>query len=258
MYTSLSQARSDVKMVQSLIPIWEEEHERTGINEVTILPDPGKPLPGDVLKTLLHALEFERKLSGLCIKTEGDLPLSESKINVLPTVTFTTDGENLAEHENVNSDNANEEFLRCSAEQDTIQSSAQGSVCEETDATPTEMKDSCLKLSSEIIGTVDPKVADEEALGLLRWLATSQAAEDINSDDELICDTILSPLLPAATIDKVLEKANIDYESESQKECQDILDSIEDLVNFEDFKEKASHSVDHSPQTSLEKKISPV
>jgi DNA polymerase zeta len=92
-------------------------------------------------------------------------------------------------------------------------------------------------------------------LGLLRWLATSQAAEDINSDDELICDTILSPLLPAATIDKVLEKANIDYESESQKECQDILDSIEDLVNFEVFKEKASHSVDHSPQTSLEKKV---
>ncbi|KAL9379007.1 hypothetical protein Peur_027489 [Populus x canadensis] len=255
MYTSLSQARSDVKMVQSLIPIWEEEHERTGINEVTILPDPGKPLPGDVLKTLLHALEFERKLSELCIKTEGDLPLSESKINVLPTVTFTTDGENLAERENVNSDNANEEFLKCSAEQDTIQSSAQSSVCEEMDATPTEMKDLCLKLSSEIIGTVDPKVADEEALGLLRWLATSQAAEDINSDDELICDTILSPLLPAATIDKVLEKANIDYESESQKECQDILDSIEDLVNFEVFKEKASHSVDHSPQTSLEKKV---
>jgi len=136
----------------------QEEHERTGINEVTILPDPGKPLPGDVLKTLLHALEFERKLSELCIKTEGDLPLSESKINVLPTVTFTTDGENLAEHENVNSDNANEEFLKCSAEQDTIQSSAQGSVCEEMDATPTEMKDLCLKLSSEIIGTVDPKV----------------------------------------------------------------------------------------------------
>lgn len=99
------------------------------------------------------------------------------------------------------------------------------------------------------------QVADEEALGLLRWLATSQAAEDINSDDELICDTILSPLLPAATIDKVLEKANIDYESESQKECQDILDSIEDLVNFEVFKEKASHSGDHSPQTSLEKKV---
>ncbi|KAJ6694315.1 hypothetical protein OIU85_005038 [Salix viminalis] len=176
MYTSLSQVHSDVKMVQSLIPIWEEEHERTGTNE-------------------------------------------------------------------------------CSAEQDTIQSSAQGSVCEETDATPTEMKGSCLKLSSEIIGTVDPKVADEETLGLLRWLATSQAAEDLNSDDELICETILSPLLPAATIDEVLEKANTDYESESQKECQDILDSIEDLVNFEDFKEKPSHSVDHSPQTSLEKKV---
>ncbi|KAF9669963.1 hypothetical protein SADUNF_Sadunf13G0019200 [Salix dunnii] len=254
-YTSLSQVHSDVKMVQSLIPIWEEEHERTGTNKVTILPDPGKPLPGDVLKTMLHALEFERKKSELCIKTVGDLPLSESKINFLPTVTFTTDGENLVEHENLNSDNANEEFLKSSAEQDTIQSSAQGSVCEEIDATPMEMKGSCLKLSSEIIGTVDPKVADEEALGLLRWLATSQAAEDLNSDDELICETILSPLLPAATIDEVLERANTDYESESQKECQDILDSIEDLVNFEYFKEKPSQSVDHSPRTSLEKKV---
>ena len=137
----------------------QEEHERTGTNKVAILPDPGKPLPGDVLKTMLHALEFERKISELCIKTVGDIPMSESKINSLPTVTFTTDGENLVEHENVNSGNANEEFLKCYAEQDTIQSSAQGSVCEETDATPMEMKGSCLKLSSEIIGTVDPKVA---------------------------------------------------------------------------------------------------
>ncbi|CAK7340718.1 unnamed protein product [Dovyalis caffra] len=256
MYTSLSQAHSDVKMVQSLIPIWEEEHERTGINEAATLPDPEKPFPGDVLRTLLHAFEFERKLSELYIKTEGDLPSSESNVNFLPSATSTTDGENLVEHENVNSDNANGEFLKCSAERDTIQSSAQGSVCEEEIvATPTEMKNLSLKLSSEIIGTVDPKVADEEALGLLRWLATSQAAEDINSDDELVRETILSPLLPAATIDKVLEKANTDYESESQKECQDILDSIEDLVNFEDLKEKASHSVDHSLQTSLEKNV---
>ena len=68
-----------------------------------------------------------------------------------------------------------------------------------------------------------------EALGLLKWLASSQAAEDLNSDDEFLCATILSPLLPETTIDKVLEKANMDYERESQKECQDILDSVEVL-----------------------------
>lgn len=69
-------------------------------------------------------------------------------------------------------------------------------------------------------------------MALLKWLASSQAEEDINSDDELHQETILSPLLPSATIDKVLEKANTDYENESQQECQDILDSIVDLVKM--------------------------
>ena len=76
------------------------------------------------------------------------------------------------------------------------------------------------------------QAANKEALSLLRWLATSQDAEDINSDDELIHETALNPLLLATTIDKVLEKTNMDYESKSQKECQDILDSIDDLVTL--------------------------
>lgn len=82
------------------------------------------------------------------------------------------------------------------------------------------------------------QAVDEEALGLLRWLATSQAAQDINSDDELLCETILGPLLPAANMDQVLERASQDYGSESQKECQDILDSVEDLDEFESFKKR--------------------
>ena len=40
----------------------------------------------------------------------------------------------------------------------------------------------------------------------------------------------MSPLLLA--IDKVLGKANMDYESKSQKR-QDFLDSIADLIDFE-------------------------
>jgi DNA polymerase zeta len=34
---------------------------------------------------------------------------------------------------------------------------------------------------------------DKEALGLLRWLAMSQTVEYINSDDELVCEIVLSP-----------------------------------------------------------------
>jgi len=52
----------------------------------------------------------------------------------------------------------------------------------------------------------------------------------------------LTPLLPAATIDKVLEEANNAYESESQKECQDILDSTDDMLELELPKEKPSLS----------------
>ena len=55
----------------------------------------------------------------------------------------------------------------------------------------------------------------------------------------------MTPLLPAATIDKVLEEANIAYENESQKECQDILDSIDDMLELELPNEKPSQSLDH-------------
>lgn len=98
--------------------------------------------------------------------------------------------------------------------------------------------------------------AHRETLGLLRWLVFSEAADDINSDDELVRETILSPLLPATTIEKVLEKASMDYESESQKECQDILDSVDDLINFESLQEKSypsNHS--HSSNPSSDKMI---
>ena len=87
-------------------------------------------------------------------------------------------------------------------------------------------------------------------MGLLRWLATSQAADDINSDDELLHETILSPLFPATNIEEVLEKANMDYESESQKECQDILDSIADFNELKDLP-----GYNHSPRISSEKII---
>lgn len=79
----------------------------------------------------------------------------------------------------------------------------------------------------------------------------------MSSDDELVRETILSPLLPATTMDKVLEKANADYESASQKECQDILDSIDESIDFDNLKDRAYNSSyqDRSFGASSEKTI---
>ncbi|KAJ1380912.1 Ribonuclease H-like superfamily [Sesbania bispinosa] len=219
MYSSLSQTCSDVNMVQSLVPIWEEQQKRAGIREATMPSDPGKPLPEDVMKLLSVGLDFEKKLIELCSEAETSLLCTPSE----------------------------REFR----ETDIIGSaSPPASLCEKAKLLE-EGTDTGLKLltidemqTSEKIGMVG--AADKEAQNLLKWLATSQAAEDINSDDELLCETILSPLLPAATIDKVLEKANMAYESESQKECQDILDSIDDMLELDFPKEKPSCSVDHN------------
>lgn len=60
----------------------------------------------------------------------------------------------------------------------------------------------------------------------------------------------MSPLLPSKDIDKVLEKANVDYESESQKECQDILDSI-DMLNFEESSSRALKPAEYNASSKL-------
>ncbi|CAH1444198.1 unnamed protein product [Lactuca virosa] len=160
LYSSLSQTLSDVRMVQSLIPIWEE-FERTGMHMETISSDPGKPSPHDVLNILSNKVELENKLLELC-EVEDSLP-----------------------------------------------------------CTPVETE----RMNSQCIRS---PVADAEALRLLDWLASSQAAEDINSDDELRRETILSPLMPSTTINEVIEKADMEFTNASQQECQDILDSVQD------------------------------
>nr|CAD1833332.1 unnamed protein product [Ananas comosus var. bracteatus] len=68
-YTSLSQTTSDVKMVQSLIPIWEE-FERSGMQEAGKLPDLGKPQPRDVLRSFLCGIGYESALAELFSKEE--------------------------------------------------------------------------------------------------------------------------------------------------------------------------------------------
>ncbi|KAI9084793.1 hypothetical protein K1719_033199 [Acacia pycnantha] len=226
MYSSLSQTRSDLQMVQSLVPIWKEQQERTGNYEDTIPPDPGKPLPEVVMRSLSAGLDFEKKFVELCCEAE--------------TCASFTSFEELRETDIIGS------------------ASPPASMCKDAKLHE-EGTEANLRLltfdetqPSEIIGTQGIKAANKEALNLLKWLATSQAAEDINSDDELIRETILSPLLPATTIDQVLEKANIDYESESQKECQDILDSIDDQCQLESSKRTPpfSSNFDHPVESS--------
>ncbi|KAF3967334.1 hypothetical protein CMV_008666 [Castanea mollissima] len=263
-YSSLSQTRSKVKMVQSLVPIWEE-YERTRMHEVIMPPDPGKPPPLEVLKTLSLGLEFENKLIELCGEAENSLTLTPfgKNVKLKQSMTSSTDEGNLVGLGHVNPNNIDGEPSKNAKEKEIIGSlSPQVSICEEDGLILNEGRDTSTKplsidemRSSAITESLDPKAADKEALSLLRWLATSQAAEDINSDDELVRETVLSPLLLATTIDKVLEKANMDYESESQKECQDILDSINDLIDFEGLKESASHCSDQNPISSSEKMI---
>lgn len=68
---------------------------------------------------------------------------------------------------------------------------------------------------------------NKEALGLLNWLASSQAANDVTSDDELMNEAILTPLFPKKTYQTALETAHQDFETASMRECQDILDSVQ-------------------------------
>lgn len=215
MYSSLSQTRSDIKMVQSLVPIWEEEYERTGMHDVGMPSDPGKPCPAKVLKTLSNGDEFRRAFMELCEEAESFQSFTQSSHDARPS--------------------------------------------EERDLCPKQLTIDDIR-TPQMIETLYPKAADKEALELLKWLASSQAAEDVNSDDELVRQTILSPLLPSTTIDLVLEKANVDYENESQQECQDILDSVDDFIDYESFKARGFTSDDniHCPsQTSSEKTIIP-
>nr|CAB3455274.1 unnamed protein product [Digitaria exilis] len=105
-----------------------------------------------------------------------------------------------------------------------------------------ERLERCFKSLTDIVGTVtfsqddycdDIDVgnsADAEALGLLSWLASSQAAEDPTTDDELINEVILSPLFGKKSIEFALESAHLDFDSASQQECQDILDSVDPVL----------------------------
>ncbi|KZV47318.1 DNA polymerase zeta catalytic subunit-like [Dorcoceras hygrometricum] len=250
-YARLSQAHSDVKMVQSLIPIWEEEVERTGVPEV-MLPNSEKPLPQDVLKTLSYGIDSEMSME--VNDNEGrETPLSPSSIKC------STDCINLVDYGLNNFDgSSNLSSKQLNKSDNNGSSSLLDSSAEAVYENKTVASDTIDKLRfSCSMGQLNEKTSDDDALRLLKWLASSQAAEDINSDDELAHESILSPLVPVKTIDKALEKANVEYESESQQECQDILDSV-DMLNFEELNGRASDLINNSHSSqSVSNKIIP-
>ncbi|GAB2211577.1 hypothetical protein Drorol1_Dr00024896 [Drosera rotundifolia] len=226
MFTSFSQISSDVRMVQSLVPIWEEEYERSGTHVMGMLPDSGKPQPENVLKSLSDMLEHKLKLQELWNKEQ---PSFNQHVDLGPCASV-TDGKTPIGLQHQDQERG--------APLDAKARLLQDSLSHYGNAACSDLAEDASK--QEFLDELAQKAADAEDMSLLKWFASSQAAEDLNSDDELVRDTILSPLLPAASIDEVIQKANEDYLSESQQECQDILDSIQDMTNSYIVKEKAS------------------
>ncbi|CAF2062420.1 unnamed protein product [Brassica oleracea var. botrytis] len=219
MYNSLSQAQSDTKMVQSLVAVWEEEYERTGVYDAPIPPDPGKPSAADVLKTMSDYIGFENMLKEMY--HEVGMPSPDMK----PAAVSSDVSEMHAKPE-ITDPQALSHMVGTGSE---FPASEKLSPLDESGEASLE-NDAYMKTPTDI--DIHAEIQDAEALGLFKWFASSQAAEDINSDDEILRETILSPLVPLASMNKVLEMASTDYLSQSQKECQDILDSQEDQIDL--------------------------
>jgi DNA polymerase zeta len=72
-------------------------------------------------------------------------------------------------------------------------------------------------------------------------MASSQAGEEPTTDDELINEVILSPLFSKRSIEVALESAHLNFDSASQQECQDILDTLEPVTGEEELNASTSH-----------------
>ncbi|KAF3772835.1 DNA polymerase zeta catalytic subunit [Nymphaea thermarum] len=233
LYMAFSQANSDVRMVQSLIPIWEEEHARSGILEL-VSCDTTRPPPEDVMQSLSLGLDYDNLLIKLFAdSTSGSCNINHSELNE-------TSQPSLGSSDIPNAAPVSGEYMKVMMGHNLELKSGADECLKSTNEVQMLLTSQELYSYLKIFLTHDLwlQVGDIEALGLLKWLASSQAKEDIDSDDELAHECVLSPLLPAATVGEVLEKAYSEYEIESQQECQDILDSVEDALNFKGFEEQ--------------------
>ena len=89
------------------------------------------------------------------------------------------------------------------------------------------------------------QVSDDETLGLLSWLTSSQAINDDILDDELLDEDFSSSQRFSSSFEKAVEKANLEYEISSQQECQDILDTLKGF-QFADQVETSSSTMGDS------------
>nr|BAK01083.1 predicted protein [Hordeum vulgare subsp. vulgare] len=213
MYTSLSQTTADTKMVQSLLAIWEElEHLR--LLDETKPADIGRPPRDAVLKSFLHGIKYESALSALDPKEEGS-------------------------HHKDSSVEASEKLERCFKSLTEVIGTitfSQNDCCENIGS------DNSAQRTSQTFDEHEKHV-DSEALGLLSWMASSQAGEEPTTDDELVNEVILSPLFSKKSIEFALESAHLDFDSASQQECQDILDTLEHVTGAEELNaQKSYHS----------------
>ncbi|KAI5008760.1 hypothetical protein ZWY2020_009808 [Hordeum vulgare] len=213
MYTSLSQTTADTKMVQSLLAIWEElEHLR--LLDETKPADIGRPPRDAVLKSFLHGIKYESALSALDPKEEGS-------------------------HHKDSSVEASEKLERCFKSLTDVIGTitfSQNDCCENIGS------DNSAQRTSQTFDEHEKHV-DSEALGLLSWMASSQAGEEPTTDDELVNEVILSPLFSKKSIEFALESAHLDFDSASQQECQDILDTLEHVTGAEELNaQKSYHS----------------
>ncbi|KAG2647414.1 hypothetical protein PVAP13_2KG571100 [Panicum virgatum] len=238
MYTSLSQTTEDTKMVQSLVAVWEElEHLR--LSEETKYTDLGRPSREEVLKDFLHGIKYESVLSMLFSQDEPHYKVStteeserlercfKSLTDIVGTVTFSQDDycddTDVGNSAGMQNDKPNASHHSGSLKK-IVQTMSPERISEYLVSSPVTQR-TLSQFSDE-----GEKKVDAEALGLLSWLASSQAAEEPTTDDELINEVILSPLFAKKSIEIALESAHLDFDSASQQECQDILDSV-DPVN---------------------------
>lgn len=211
--------------------------------DAPIPPDPGKPSAADVLKTMSHYVGLENMLKEM----HHEVGLSPSDMK---PIAVSSAGSDMHAKPEIMDLQVLNHMVGARSE---FPASANFSTLEERSGEASMENDAYMKTPTD--RDTPAEIQDAEALSLFKWFASSQAAEEINSDDEILRETILSPLLPLASVNKVLEMASTDYVSESQKECQDILDSQEDLPDFGSSTKGALHTNldSQNPITSSEK-----
>ena len=98
-------------------------------------PNPGKPPPQDVLKTLSLSLEFENKVIEFCGEAENSLTwtsFEKKNVKLKQSMTSSTEEGNLFGIGHVTPNNIDEEPLKNAKEKEIIKSlSPQVSICEE-------------------------------------------------------------------------------------------------------------------------------